>query len=259
MKSGNRDRGGLVVARHLGVSGDLRVANADHVQVTPQLVLVAALEPEEQRRGAVVCRSQNVRLGGIVALEQQASYDRARDRALLKEGLPTIRFTGSDIHRDAEQCAIEIIEVAEMLIQEHSRMLDGSNALAALRRGRMHATVHTTANVHPSNVNARESILRVRIRESILRVVRIRARESKNAIYRLTGGNRAAVMREIDEMLVDGALELCGGAIILPARIDEEQELQRHANADEKRAAYLDALDMVTPSWAFEIDIEEAA
>lgn len=46
---------------------------------------------------------------------QQASYDRARDRALLKLGLPTVRFTGSDIHRDAEQCALELIEIADAL------------------------------------------------------------------------------------------------------------------------------------------------
>lgn len=45
--------------------------------------------------------------------KQQASYDRARDRTILKEaGLPTIRFTGSDIHRDREQCAKELIELA---------------------------------------------------------------------------------------------------------------------------------------------------
>lgn len=41
--------------------------------------------------------------------KQQASYDRARDRAMLVAGVPVIRFTGSDIHRDARQCANECI------------------------------------------------------------------------------------------------------------------------------------------------------
>lgn len=44
--------------------------------------------------------------------QQQASYDRARDRQLLARlGLPTVRFTGSDIHRDAEACAAELVEI----------------------------------------------------------------------------------------------------------------------------------------------------
>lgn len=42
--------------------------------------------------------------------QQQASYDRSRDRALLRLGIPTIRFTGSDINRDADQCATEVLD-----------------------------------------------------------------------------------------------------------------------------------------------------
>src|SRR5690606_25396634 len=42
---------------------------------------------------------------------QQASYDRARDRELLRQGVPTIRFTGHDVYRDANQCAREALDV----------------------------------------------------------------------------------------------------------------------------------------------------
>lgn len=48
--------------------------------------------------------------------KQQASYDRARDRELLKMyGVTTVRFTGSDIHRDTNQCAIEIAEILKSM------------------------------------------------------------------------------------------------------------------------------------------------
>lgn len=47
--------------------------------------------------------------------KQQAAYDRARDRDLLKGGVPTVRYTGSEIHRDAAQCATNIIEIARSL------------------------------------------------------------------------------------------------------------------------------------------------
>lgn len=39
--------------------------------------------------------------------KQQAAYDRARDRELLRLGIPTLRFTGSEIHHDAHRCAVE--------------------------------------------------------------------------------------------------------------------------------------------------------
>ena len=63
---------------------------------------------------------------GVVAIEcdghewhertqQQASYDRARDRQLLRLSIPTIRFTGSDINRDAVECAAEIFDTLEAI------------------------------------------------------------------------------------------------------------------------------------------------
>lgn len=39
---------------------------------------------------------------------QQASYDRARDRELVRFGAIVIRFTGSEIYRDVEQCAKDV-------------------------------------------------------------------------------------------------------------------------------------------------------
>jgi REase_MTES_1575 len=42
--------------------------------------------------------------------KQQAAYDRARDRALLRSGFTTVRFTGSEINRDPNQCARELLD-----------------------------------------------------------------------------------------------------------------------------------------------------
>lgn len=43
--------------------------------------------------------------------QQQAAYDRARDRDLLKHGIQTIRYTGSEIHRDSNHCAVDAMQV----------------------------------------------------------------------------------------------------------------------------------------------------
>lgn len=40
--------------------------------------------------------------------KQQASRDKARDRAILAAGYPTVRFSGSDIHSSAKSCADEV-------------------------------------------------------------------------------------------------------------------------------------------------------
>lgn len=47
--------------------------------------------------------------------KQQAAYDRARDRELLLAGIPTIRFTGSEIHHSAERCAAQVWAVGDAL------------------------------------------------------------------------------------------------------------------------------------------------
>jgi very-short-patch-repair endonuclease len=60
---------------------------------------------------------------------EQASHDKERDRALLAAGWPTMRFTGSQIHKDPFACAKEIARFLEnedayspaMLIPESRR------------------------------------------------------------------------------------------------------------------------------------------
>jgi very-short-patch-repair endonuclease len=66
---------------------------------------------------------------------QQAAYDRARDRDLLRYArIPTIRFTGSEIVRDANQCAEETIAiVSAMHNQAHQSLLAGCERALELR------------------------------------------------------------------------------------------------------------------------------
>lgn len=47
--------------------------------------------------------------------KEQASADRARDRALQVEGLRVARFTGADIHASPEACARSVWELAGIL------------------------------------------------------------------------------------------------------------------------------------------------
>src|ERR1044071_4389503 len=47
--------------------------------------------------------------------KEQAARDRRRDRLMLAAGYPTIRFTGSEIHRDGAQCVADIIHVIDEL------------------------------------------------------------------------------------------------------------------------------------------------
>jgi hypothetical protein len=54
---------------------------------------------------------------------QQASRDRARDRDIYRRtGLAVLRFTGSDIHRDADSCAVEILETAVVEFARHQSL-----------------------------------------------------------------------------------------------------------------------------------------
>lgn len=59
------------------------------------------MSPIEERMFAALCDFY----------KEQAAHDRARDRHLLKLGIVTARFTGSEIHRDAERCAVDAFEV----------------------------------------------------------------------------------------------------------------------------------------------------
>lgn len=47
--------------------------------------------------------------------KQQAAQDRARDRELFRFGIPTVRFTGSEIHHDAFACATEVWQLVAIL------------------------------------------------------------------------------------------------------------------------------------------------
>jgi very-short-patch-repair endonuclease len=54
---------------------------------------------------------------------QQAAYDRARDRALLRGGIATVRFTGSEINRDANQCAREALDSLRALANREVNLI----------------------------------------------------------------------------------------------------------------------------------------
>jgi very-short-patch-repair endonuclease len=57
--------------------------------------------------------------------KQQAAYDRARDRELLAMGIRTMRFTGSEIHHNADKCAAEAWRVFALVVKEdYAPMLD---------------------------------------------------------------------------------------------------------------------------------------
>lgn len=43
--------------------------------------------------------------------KEQASRDRTKDRAIQEAGFTVLRFTGSEIYRDPEKCALQIINV----------------------------------------------------------------------------------------------------------------------------------------------------
>lgn len=42
--------------------------------------------------------------------KEQATRDKSRDRAMVAEGFTVFRFTGSEIHKDAEKCAKEVCQ-----------------------------------------------------------------------------------------------------------------------------------------------------
>ena len=41
--------------------------------------------------------------------KEQARHDRSRDRYFMKQAVPVLRFTGSEIWKDAEQCLLDIV------------------------------------------------------------------------------------------------------------------------------------------------------
>ncbi|HEX4338097.1 MAG TPA: DUF559 domain-containing protein [Polyangiaceae bacterium] len=45
--------------------------------------------------------------------KEQIVYDRQRERALTAAGWTVLRFTGTEVHRDAEACVLEVIAMLE--------------------------------------------------------------------------------------------------------------------------------------------------
>ena len=43
--------------------------------------------------------------------KEQARHDKQRDRFFASQGLTVLRFTGSEIHRNASRCAAEVLEL----------------------------------------------------------------------------------------------------------------------------------------------------
>ncbi len=56
--------------------------------------------------------------------KHQASSDRARDRELLLGGITTVRFTGSDIHRDSDACAKNAVDIIEHSAMQSAKWID---------------------------------------------------------------------------------------------------------------------------------------
>lgn len=59
--------------------------------------------------------------------KKQASADRARDRDLLRIGVRTIRFTGGDIFRDANACAVEALRLFSICVAQDELPLEAFN------------------------------------------------------------------------------------------------------------------------------------
>ena len=51
--------------------------------------------------------------------KEQAAHDKARDRFFLERGWPVMRFTGSEIHRDAPKCANQAMDFLLRAIAKH--------------------------------------------------------------------------------------------------------------------------------------------
>ena len=53
--------------------------------------------------------------------KKQASHDKARDRAMAKDGWHVLRFTGSDVYADADACVDEVIDFIESKVSEGAK------------------------------------------------------------------------------------------------------------------------------------------
>jgi very-short-patch-repair endonuclease len=64
---------------------------------------------------------------------EQASRDKARDRAIQAAGFPVLRFTGSEITKDPIRCATEVFDAAhkEFMRQVKSSLVESDPAWEA--------------------------------------------------------------------------------------------------------------------------------
>ena len=61
--------------------------------------------------------------------QRQRSYEKARDRFLIKSGYPVLHFTGSDVVRDPYRVAFESLDALEVYGRVGSRPYDPANPL----------------------------------------------------------------------------------------------------------------------------------
>jgi len=106
-------RGGHLVAK-TSIDDLKKAASRDHSIIAAQVDVgtgyrVDFLIASVTDRGDVVCTA--IECDGHDYHErtkEQASRDKERDRRLAAAGITTLRFTGSDIHRDLDKCIDEI-------------------------------------------------------------------------------------------------------------------------------------------------------
>jgi very-short-patch-repair endonuclease len=92
------DNGWFVVRPHFEVETKDSVYRVDF--------LVGAIMREHLLQAVVECDGHDFH----EKTKEQARHDKARDRALQRRGFNVIRFTGSEIHQDADRCAREVFQ-----------------------------------------------------------------------------------------------------------------------------------------------------
>lgn len=64
----------------------------------------------------------------------QAKRDRSRDRALQTQGLMVLRYTGSELHADANACAVEVCRALSGMGRQYEAALRDQHELEELRK-----------------------------------------------------------------------------------------------------------------------------
>jgi hypothetical protein len=70
--------------------------------------------------------------------KEQAARDRSRDRALVRDGIRVLQFTGAEAYADADRCAREVVQVYERLRAsqiEAVRLIAGKEGAGGLAQG----------------------------------------------------------------------------------------------------------------------------